>query len=176
MSTPLVTDYCEIDRMVTRCLLRGDGLTVETDMGEVDYYGDDLRRAWKDLAPGEAFLPVAVLSAPEDHAQAHGGCDLVGRVEDHHRPALRAFAHLLTAVANNPDCWPWMLVHSVTLRETYGPLGGSKPTKDVYKLLQQTIYCEAMQRCVSRWPGYTWNDDDLAYMIAEVAREVPAEA
>lgn len=176
MSTPLATNYCEIARTVSGCLLRGEGLTVETDAGELDLYGDDLRRAWKELAPGEAFIPVAILREPQNGAQARRSCDLVERIEDQHRPALCAFAHLLTVVARNPDCYPWVILDWVTLRERYGQLGETTPTKDVFRLLQRTLYCEAIDRCVSRWPGYTWDDDDLAYVIAEVAREVPAEA
>lgn len=47
--------------MVENALASGYGLWVETDMGDIDLSGDDLRNAWEDLAPGEAFVILGVV-------------------------------------------------------------------------------------------------------------------
>lgn len=48
-------------RMVGAALEGNYGLWVDTDMGDVDLFGDDLEQAWDDLAPGEAFKILGVI-------------------------------------------------------------------------------------------------------------------
>lgn len=50
-------------QMVEAALEGGYGLWVDTDAGDVDLFGDDLREAWEDLAPGEAFDVLGVIPA-----------------------------------------------------------------------------------------------------------------
>ena len=118
---------------------------------------------------------MAVLPGSQDTTQTDGGRDLIAHIEAGRQPALRAFAQLLTTLANASDCCPRLLLNAVTMAEEHCTPASGASIKDTYQIVQQTIYCEAMERCLKRWPGYTWDDDDLAYMIAEVAREVPAE-
>lgn len=48
--------------LVARCLESGSGLWVDTDAGELDLFGDDLRTEWDNLAPGEAFEVLGIIT------------------------------------------------------------------------------------------------------------------
>lgn len=55
----------ETAALVERCLESGTGLWVDTDMGEVDLYGDDLEETYDNLAPGEGFAVLGILTKEE---------------------------------------------------------------------------------------------------------------
>lgn len=52
----------DTNTLVTRALEGGYGLWIDTDYGDVDLFGDELREAWDDLAPGEAFKVLGVIT------------------------------------------------------------------------------------------------------------------
>lgn len=51
--------------IVTLALKKGYGLWVDTDMGEVDLYGEDLSETWDSLSPGEGFAVLGILTNEE---------------------------------------------------------------------------------------------------------------
>lgn len=51
--------------IVTMAIKEGYGLWVDTDMGEVDLYGADLSETYDNLAPGEAFQVLGILTKEE---------------------------------------------------------------------------------------------------------------
>lgn len=51
--------------IVTLALKNGYGIWADTDMGEVDLYGDDLEETYDNLAPGEGFAVLGILTKEE---------------------------------------------------------------------------------------------------------------
>ncbi len=51
--------------IVTMALENNYGLWVDTDMGEVDLYGSDLSETYDNLAPGEGFAVLGILTKEE---------------------------------------------------------------------------------------------------------------
>lgn len=51
--------------IVTMAIKGGYGLWVDTDMGEVDLYGADLSETYDNLAPGEGFAVLGILTKEE---------------------------------------------------------------------------------------------------------------
>lgn len=52
----------ETNTLVNRALAGGYGLWVDTDAGDFDLFGDDLRETWDSLAPGEAFEVLGIVT------------------------------------------------------------------------------------------------------------------
>lgn len=48
--------------LVAKALEHGYGLWIDTDYGDVDLFGDDLRTKWGALAPGEGFTVLGVIT------------------------------------------------------------------------------------------------------------------
>lgn len=51
--------------IVTMALENGYGIWADTDMGEVDLYGADLSETYDNLAPGEGFAVLGILTKEE---------------------------------------------------------------------------------------------------------------
>lgn len=53
----------DVNRLVQKALKHNYGLWVDTDYGQLDLFGDDLAETWDNLAPGESFVVLGVVTA-----------------------------------------------------------------------------------------------------------------
>lgn len=48
--------------LVQKALEHGYGLWVDTDSGQIDLFGEDLRSTWELLGPGEGFEVLGIIT------------------------------------------------------------------------------------------------------------------
>jgi len=52
----------DVNTLVAKALEHGYGLWVDTDYGDVDLFGAELREAWDNTLPGEGFEVLGVIT------------------------------------------------------------------------------------------------------------------
>lgn len=52
----------DVNTLVSKALENGYGLWIDTDYGDVDLFGAELKEVWEALLPGEAFTVLGVIT------------------------------------------------------------------------------------------------------------------